>query len=111
MDTGNTQTVTDASLERQVINAKKLVLVDFWEDWCGPCKAIAPVLDDIGGEYKGRLEVHKFDVDANPQTSGRYSIRSIPTMTLFKGGKVVETQVGMQPRATLYHTIESHLPR
>ena len=111
MNTGNTQTVTDASFETQVINAEKVVLVDFWAAWCGPCKAIAPVLEEIGEQYKGRLEVHKLDVDANPQTAGRYSIRSIPTMMLFKGGEVVETLVGVQSRATLSHTIESHLPR
>ncbi|MEQ8838885.1 MAG: thioredoxin [Lacipirellulaceae bacterium] len=111
MNTGNTHTVTDASFESQVINAEKVVLVDFWAEWCGPCKAIAPVLEDIGEEYKGRLEVHKLDVDANPQTAGRYSIRSIPTMMLFKGGEVVETLVGIQPRAVLSHTIESHLSR
>ena len=109
MSTLSAQTVTDATFEDQVLNTEKVILVDFWADWCGPCKAVAPVLEELSEDYAGRVEVHKLDVDANPQTAQRFGIRSIPTLMLFKGGEQVETLVGLLPKANLVQVIDSHL--
>ncbi|MCI0329699.1 MAG: thioredoxin [candidate division Zixibacteria bacterium] len=90
--------VTDASFEAEVLQASQPVLVDFWAVWCGPCRAVAPIVDEIAKEYDGKLKVVKVDVDANIQTASRYDIRSIPTLLIFKDGKLVETVVGAAPK-------------
>ncbi len=86
--------VTDASFEAEVLQAKQPVLVDFWAVWCGPCRAVAPIVDEIAREYNGKLKVVKVDVDASVQTASRYNILSIPTLLIFKDGKPVEQVVG-----------------
>ena len=93
--------VTDAEFEEKVLNADGPVLVDFWADWCGPCKAIAPALEEIAGEMSDSLSVAKLDVDSNPSTPAKYGIRGIPTLILFKDGKVADTKVGALPKAKL----------
>ncbi len=90
--------VTDASFDREVVQAEGLVLVDFWATWCGPCRSIAPVIEALAEEYRGKVKVLKLDTDENQETTARYGIRSIPSMMLFKDGKPVETLIGADPR-------------
>ena len=101
--------VTDASFEQDVIKADDPVLVDYWAEWCGPCKMIAPVLDEIAAEYQGRLSVAKLNIDQNPDTPPRYGIRGIPTLMLFKEGEVEATKVGAISKSQLTAFIDSNL--
>ncbi len=101
--------VSEATFEQEVIAAELPVLVDFWAEWCGPCKMIAPILDDIAGEYAGRLKVCKVDVDANPGVPEKFGIRGIPTLIIFKDGNAVETKVGALSKAQLSQFIDSCL--
>lgn len=101
--------VQDSTFETEVLKSSVPVLVDFWAVWCGPCKMIAPVVEEIAGEYAGRIKVVKLDVDNNPDTSMRFSIRSIPTLMLFKNGKVVEQIIGAVPKRNLLDKITPHL--
>jgi len=101
--------VTDDSFDGEVIKSEQPVLVDFWADWCGPCKMIAPVLDEIAGEYAGKLKVAKLNIDENPGTPPKYGIRGIPTLMLFKGGNVEATKVGAVSKSQLTAFIDSNL--
>ena len=106
---GNIHTVTDETFDSQVKESTTLTLVDFWADWCGPCKMIAPTVDELADEYEGRLKVCKLDVDENQRTAQQYAVRSIPSLLFFKGGKVVETVVGAVRKQRLEEVIEAHL--
>jgi thioredoxin 1 len=99
--------VSDSSFKSDVLDASGPVLVDFWAEWCGPCKQIAPALEEISTELDGRLTIAKVNVDENPQTPGQYGIRGIPTLMLFKDGKVAATKVGALPKNKLKEWIES----
>lgn len=101
--------VTDGTFQSEVEQAQGLVLVDFWAEWCGPCRVIAPVLDQIAAEYAGKLKITKMDVDANQQTPVRFNVRSIPSLLFFKGGKHVDTVVGAVPKAHLVGKITQHI--
>ena len=103
--------VTDANFQREVLESDAPVLVDFWAPWCPPCRMVAPVLEKLAGEYDGRLKVCKLNVDEGRQTAGTYKIESIPTLKIFKGGKVVDEMVGLSRtyEADLKKMIESHL--
>jgi len=101
--------VTDESFDRDVLRSSEPVLVDYWADWCGPCKMIAPVLDEIAGEYVGRIKVAKLNIDENPNTPPRYGIRGIPTLMLFKDGEVEATKVGAVSKSQLTAFIDSNL--
>ena len=101
--------VTDDTFEQEVLQSPNPVLVDYWADWCGPCKMIAPVLDEIAGEYDGRIRVAKLNIDENPNTPPRYGIRGIPTLMLFKEGEVEATKVGAVSKSQLTAFIDSNL--
>jgi len=104
-----TVAVTDANFESEVLQSDVPVLVDFYADWCGPCKMIAPSVEQLSAEYEGKAKVFKLDVDSNGVTAQTYRVMSIPTLLVFKGGKVVDTIVGAVPKATLAAKIEAHL--
>ncbi len=101
--------VTDGSFEQEVLKADIPVLVDFWAEWCGPCKMIAPVLEEVAGEYAGRLKVTKLNIDENTATPPKYGIRGIPTLMLFKGGQVEATKVGAMSKSQLAAFIDGNL--
>ncbi len=98
--------VTDSNFMSEVLQSTVPVLVDFWAVWCGPCKMIAPIVEELAGEYNGKIKMTKLDVDANQQTAMQYGIRSIPTLLLFKGGQVVDQIVGAVPKKVLVEKIE-----
>jgi len=98
--------VTDSSFDAEVLNSETPVLVDFWAEWCGPCKMIAPVLNEIADEYAGKLKVCKVDVDANPDVPPKFGIRGIPTLILFKGGNAEATKVGALSKTQLTEFVE-----
>lgn len=100
---------TDANFDQEVVNSDQPVLVDFWAAWCGPCKAIAPILEELADDYQGKVKVVKVDVDENPETASRFGIRSIPTLMVFKGGEKVDTVMGLQPKADLAALLDKHL--
>jgi thioredoxin 1 len=101
--------VTDDTFAANVEQAKGLVVVDFWAEWCGPCRAIAPILEDLATSYAGRVQVAKLDVDANQRTSMRFNVRSIPTLLFFRDGKHVDTVVGLAQKSVLQQRIDKHL--
>jgi thioredoxin 1 len=101
--------ITDANFEALVLNSDKPVLVDFWAAWCGPCRAIAPMIEEISGEMDGKAVVGKLDVDTNPEISSRYGVMSIPTLLLFKDGKVVDKHVGVAPKSVIANKISAYV--
>ncbi len=101
--------VTDSEFEAVVIKAEGAVLVDYWAEWCGPCKQIGPILDEIAKDYEGKLTVVKINIDENPQTPQRYGVRGIPTLMIFKNGTVDATKVGALPKGQLVQFIDSNL--
>lgn len=105
----NVSDVTDVTFEAEVLKSLIPVLVDFWAPWCGPCRAVAPVVDEIANEYKGRLKVLKLNTDENPKTAQSYRISGIPSLMIFKNGQPVEQVVGAVPKSTLSSAIEKHV--
>ncbi len=101
--------VTDASFEQDVLKSDIPVLVDFWAPWCGPCRMVAPVVEEVATQYEGKIKVFKLNTDENPSVAGQYGIRSIPTLILFKAGQKVDVVVGAVPKKTLSTTIEKYL--
>ena len=101
--------VTDNDFEQEVLESETPVLVDFWAEWCAPCKMVAPVIDALAEEYDGKIKFTKVDVDVNPQTAMKYGIRSIPTLLVFKGGSPVDQVVGAVPKAVIKKSLDSTL--
>ncbi len=99
------QEVNDSSFDKEVLQSQQPVLVDFWAAWCGPCKALAPIVDEVASEFNGRLKVMKMDVDRNSATPGRYGIRGIPALLIFKDGKLADQIVGYVPKDTISQTV------
>lgn len=105
---GNINHASDSSFDNDVLKGNEPVLVDFWAEWCGPCKALAPKLEEIAGEMSGKAKIVKVDVDANPDTASKYGVRGIPTLVLFKGGKEVGRLVGNQPKDAIVNLLKDH---
>jgi thioredoxin 1 len=101
--------LTDTNFDQDVLKSDTPVLVDFWAAWCGPCRAIAPIVDELAKEYQGKLKIGKMDVDRNAATPMRYGVRGIPTLLVFKGGQVKEQIVGYVPKETIQKAIDKHL--
>ncbi len=102
-------TITDDNFEEEVLKSDKPVLIDFWATWCGPCRMIAPIVEEMATEYEDKAKIGKLDVDSNQQTSIKYGVRSIPTLLLFKNGELKETIIGAVPKAHLVEKLESVL--
>ena len=105
----NLKTVTDATFANDVLQSDKPVLVDFWAEWCGPCKMVAPVLDEIAGEHGEKLQIVKVNIDENPNVARDYQIMSIPTMAVFQGGQMVKSIVGAKPKAAILRDLEAYI--
>jgi len=105
---GKTLILTDSNFD-EVINSGKPVLVDFWAEWCGPCKMIGPVVEELAGDYDGRAVVAKLNVDENPETTAKFGVRSIPTLLVFKGGQIVDKQVGAVPKSVLNQKLAAQI--
>ncbi len=101
--------VTDQTFETEVINAETPTLVDFWAPWCGPCRMVAPIVEELAGEYEGKVDFYKLNTDENPKVSMQYQIRSIPTLLVFKGGEPVQQIVGAKPKAALLNDLRDYL--
>ena len=105
----STYTITDSNFDEEIKNSKVPILVDFWAEWCGPCKQIGPILEDIGKAKKDKVKILKLNVDENPQTPQKFGVRGIPTLMLFKDGKLVDTKVGSLPKNMLESWLEPNL--
>ncbi|HEX2094207.1 MAG TPA: thioredoxin [Longimicrobiaceae bacterium] len=108
-ENGNTVTVTDDNFQAEIAGASGLAVVDFWATWCGPCRMVAPIVEQLAQEYAGRVKVGKLDVDSNPRSAAQFNVRSIPTILFFKDGKLVDTVVGAVPRQALEQKIQQHM--
>ena len=105
----NVQTFTDSNFDESVLKAGAPVLVDFWAEWCGPCRRLAPTVDALAGDYAGKVTIGKLNVDENPNTAVKFNVRGIPALLLFKRGQLVDQVVGLQPKENIKQVIDRHL--
>jgi len=105
----NVGAVTDSSFDSDIMNSSELAVVDFWAEWCGPCRLLGPTIEQVADEYAGKIKVFKMNVDENPNTPTKFHIRGIPTVIFFKGGQVVDQLVGNHPKETITQTVQKHL--
>ena len=105
----NTLVFTDAAFDQEVLTSSQPVLVDFWAEWCGPCRMMTPTIDALATDYAGKVKIGKLNVDENPATAMRYQVRGIPTLLLFKGGRIVDQKVGAAPRTDVQRMIDAHV--
>lgn len=105
---GKAIVINDANFD-EIINSDKPVLVDFWAEWCGPCKMIGPVVEELAGDYEGRAVIGKLNVDENPSVTARFGVRSIPTLLVFKGGQIVDKQIGAVPKSVLAQKLQAQV--
>jgi thioredoxin 1 len=105
----NVVTLTDATFDTEVTNAEQPVLIDFWAEWCGPCRMVTPIVESLAADYDGKVKVAKLNVDENPQVSRRFNIRSIPTLLLFKDGELKETAIGLRPKPQLEQLLDRYV--
>ena len=103
------KSVTDATFDQDVLKSEKTILVDFWAEWCGPCRAVSPILDQIAAEHADKIDIVKLNVDENPQTAAKYQITSIPAMKVYRGGEVVKTVIGAKPKPALEADLAAYL--
>jgi thioredoxin 1 len=106
---GTTKVVTDATFEEEVLKSDKPVIVDYWAEWCGPCRMVAPVLEEIATEHAGKINVVKINIDENPQVAQRYQILQIPTLNVFSGGEVVKQVIGAKPKSALLRDLAEYI--
>ena len=105
----NAMDINDSTFEQEVVNSAELTIVDFWAPWCGPCRKLGPVLDEVAQEYDSKVKIVKLNTDENLKTAKEYSVSGLPTLLVFKGGKAVERLVGLMPKTTIVSNIEKHL--
>jgi thioredoxin 1 len=109
MASANVKTATDTNFDAEVMKSPKLAVVDFWAEWCGPCKMLGPTIDALADEYQGRAHIFKMNVDENPMTPGKFGVRGIPTLIFIKNGQLVDQLVGNQPKGNIAEAIQRHL--
>ncbi|EFK95014.1 Thioredoxin [sediment metagenome] len=104
-----TKEITDSNFEQEILNSKSPILVDFWAPWCGPCKQLGPIVDELSKDMEGKVEVYKCNIDENPESPSKYAVRGIPTLMIFKDGKLVNSKVGSLPKSALYEWVRNNL--
>ena len=103
------QEINDNNFEQKIINSTSITLVDFWAPWCGPCKQLGPLVDELSKDLGDKIKVYKCNIDENPETPSKYAVRGIPTLMIFKNGKLVDSKVGSLPKSALYEWVQNHL--